>query len=111
MKKIFFTILLSGIGLSAIAQNDPVIMTVAGKEITKSEFLQVYLKNNNEPKYDKASLDEYMDLFKKLHGEGMTIIQVTHSEKNALYGSRVIEIEDGFIRKDRAVKNRELVEH
>lgn len=52
-----------------------------------------------------------MDLFKKLHDDGMTIIQVTHSEKNALYGSRVIEIEDGFIRKDRAVKNRELVEH
>ena len=44
--------------------------------------------------------DIIMDLFKKLHEEGMTILQVTHSEKNAAYGSRIIELEDGFIRKD-----------
>ncbi len=41
-----------------------------------------------------------MDLLKSLHTEGMSIIQVTHSEKNAGYGTRIIEIEDGFIRKD-----------
>ena len=41
-----------------------------------------------------------MDLLKTLHDEGMSIIQVTHSEKNAGYGTRIIEIEDGFIRKD-----------
>ncbi len=41
-----------------------------------------------------------MDLFKSLHESGMSIIQVTHSEKNASYGDRIIEIEDGFIRKD-----------
>lgn len=41
-----------------------------------------------------------MDLFKQLHSEGMTIIQVTHSEKNAQYGTRIIEIADGFIRQD-----------
>ena len=44
-----------------------------------------------------------MDLFKKLHSEGMTILQVTHSEKNALYGTRIIQIEDGFVRSDVAV--------
>ena len=44
--------------------------------------------------------DIIMDLFKKLHEEGMTILQVTHSEKNASYGNRIIELEDGFIRKD-----------
>ncbi len=43
-----------------------------------------------------------MDLFKQLHTDGMTILQVTHSEKNAKYGTRVIEIEDGYIRKDYA---------
>ena len=53
------------IGVSAFGQNDPVIMTINGKGITKSEFLQIYLKNNNDPKYDKQSLDEYMELFKK----------------------------------------------
>lgn len=44
---------------------DPVIMTIDGEPITKSEFLQIYLKNNDNPKYDKGSLDEYMELFKK----------------------------------------------
>ncbi|MFK7934368.1 MAG: ABC transporter ATP-binding protein [Saprospiraceae bacterium] len=43
-----------------------------------------------------------MDLFKQLHADGMTIIQVTHSEKNAQYGSRIVELDDGFIRKDTA---------
>lgn len=42
-----------------------VVMTVNGEKVTKSEFLQVYLKNNDNPKYDKESLDEYMELYKK----------------------------------------------
>ncbi|MBX2841066.1 MAG: ABC transporter ATP-binding protein [Flammeovirgaceae bacterium] len=41
-----------------------------------------------------------MELFKSLNDEGMTIIQVTHSEKNASYGSRVVTIEDGAIVRD-----------
>lgn len=42
--------------------------------------------------------EEIMDLFKKLNEEeGVTIIQVTHSEKNAGYGSRIIELLDGQI--------------
>ncbi|MGH9656044.1 MAG: ABC transporter ATP-binding protein, partial [Bryobacteraceae bacterium] len=40
---------------------------------------------------------EIMEMFKKLNDEGTTIIQVTHSEKNAEYGHRVIQIEDGWI--------------
>ncbi len=39
--------------------------------------------------------EEIMQLFKKLNEEGVTIIQVTHSEKNAAYGSRVIHLLDG----------------
>lgn len=40
--------------------------------------------------------EEIMQLFKKLNTEeGMTIIQVTHSEKNAAYGSRLIDLLDG----------------
>lgn len=53
------------IGMTVYGQNDPTIMTIDGKAITKSEFLQIYLKNNNDPKYDKATMDEYMELFKK----------------------------------------------
>ena len=43
---------------------------------------------------------EIMELFKRLNGEGTTIVQVTHSDKNASYGHRVIEISDGWIVKN-----------
>ena len=40
--------------------------------------------------------EEIMELFKKLNEEdGVTIIQVTHSEKNAEYGSRIVHLLDG----------------
>ncbi|MDR2144986.1 MAG: ABC transporter ATP-binding protein [Tannerella sp.] len=43
---------------------------------------------------------EIMELFKKLNEEdGVTIIQVTHSEKNAAYGNRIIHLLDGMIEK------------
>ena len=42
--------------------------------------------------------EEIMELFAKLNKEdGVTIIQVTHSEKNASYGSRIINLLDGRI--------------
>jgi ABC-type lipoprotein export system ATPase subunit len=40
---------------------------------------------------------EIMEWFKRLNDEGTTIVQVTHSEVNASYGHRVIQIEDGWI--------------
>jgi putative ABC transport system ATP-binding protein len=40
---------------------------------------------------------EIMDLFKKLNEAGTTIVQVTHNERNAEYGNRVIQLEDGWI--------------
>ena len=39
--------------------------------------------------------EEIMELFKELNEDGVTIIQVTHSEKNAGYGSRIIQLLDG----------------
>lgn len=44
--------------------------------------------------------EEIMDLLAELHKDGMTIVQVTHSDKNATYGSRLLELLDGYIRKD-----------
>ena len=41
-----------------------------------------------------------MELFRHLNKEGVTIIQVTHSEKNAAYGSRIINLLDGMVQKD-----------
>ena len=47
------------------AQKEPIVMEINGKSVTKSEFLQIYLKNNNDPKYDKQTLDDYVEMFKK----------------------------------------------
>jgi putative ABC transport system ATP-binding protein len=41
--------------------------------------------------------EEIMQLFQKLNAGGTTIIQVTHSEKNAGYGNRVIQLRDGWV--------------
>ena len=41
--------------------------------------------------------EEIMQLFQKLNRDGTTIIQVTHSEKNAGYGNRVIQLRDGWV--------------
>jgi peptidyl-prolyl cis-trans isomerase SurA len=65
MKKIIVLLLIfTGIqGVSA--QKDPVVMEIDGNPVTKSEFLQIYLKNNPNPQFDKASLDEYVEMFTK----------------------------------------------
>jgi ABC-type lipoprotein export system ATPase subunit len=44
--------------------------------------------------------EEIMQLFKKLNDEGTTIIQVTHSDKNAGYGRRIIKLSDGWLVKE-----------
>jgi putative ABC transport system ATP-binding protein len=43
---------------------------------------------------------EIMELFKRLNDAGTTIIQVTHSEDNASYGRRVIQLRDGWLVDD-----------
>lgn len=65
MKKYIFLLVSSLLVTRGFSQNDQVLLEVGGKKITKSEFLQIYLKNNPNPKYDKQSLDEYLELFKK----------------------------------------------
>jgi ABC-type lipoprotein export system ATPase subunit len=44
--------------------------------------------------------ESIMKLLKKLNEEGMTIIQVTHSEENAKYGNRIIRLKDGYVREE-----------
>lgn len=60
-------------GLSAAAQKDPVkvappppdpvLMTVDGKPVTRSEFEAIYKKNNKDAAVTKEALDEYLELF------------------------------------------------
>ncbi len=47
--------------------------------------------------------EEIMELFRKLNDEGTTIVQVTHSDKNAVYGKRIIHMLDGWLKEDAAV--------
>jgi putative ABC transport system ATP-binding protein len=43
---------------------------------------------------------EIMELFKELNRQGTTILQVTHSEVNAAYGNRILEVRDGWLVSD-----------
>jgi putative ABC transport system ATP-binding protein len=45
---------------------------------------------------------EIMELFRELNQQGTTIVQVTHSESNAAYGSRTIQVKDGWVVSDTA---------
>jgi len=44
--------------------------------------------------------EEIMEIFKQLNQEGVTIVQVTHSEKNAAYAQRIVHLMDGRIEKE-----------
>ena len=59
-------ILISVLGLvatAAFAQSDPVVMTVNGVPVTRSEFEYSYNKNNNDGVIDRKSVTEYADLY------------------------------------------------
>jgi len=64
MKKVvtwmFFSAFLS---VSLAQNNDPVLMNIAGKDVTKSEFEYIWNKNNANTTPDMKSLAEYVDLF------------------------------------------------
>ena len=47
-----------------------------------------------------AQGQEIMELFKALNAAGTTIVQVTHSDVNAAYGSRIINLRDGWVVTD-----------
>jgi ABC-type lipoprotein export system ATPase subunit len=61
---------------------------------------QVILADEPTGNLHSAQGKEIMELFRKLNEAGTTIIQVTHSEVNAGYGSRVIHLRDGWIVDD-----------
>lgn len=46
---------------------------------------------------------QIMDIFQKLNEEGITIIQVTHSEENARRSKRVVNVVDGVVESDEKV--------
>jgi putative ABC transport system ATP-binding protein len=44
---------------------------------------------------------QIMEMFQALNREGTTVVQVTHSEANAAYGTRIIQLADGWIQEPR----------
>ena len=55
--------LLNALTITAQTDNDPIIMTVAGKPVPRSEFEYSYNKNNTDGVIDKKNVEEYVDLF------------------------------------------------
>jgi ABC-type lipoprotein export system ATPase subunit len=49
---------------------------------------------------------EIMTMFRELNRQGTTIVQVTHSEENARFGSRVVELRDGWLTRDTKAEKR-----
>jgi peptidyl-prolyl cis-trans isomerase SurA len=49
--------------MCSFAQEDQVLMTIAGKPIMVSEFKYIYEKNNQETSIEKKTMQEYLDLF------------------------------------------------
>lgn len=63
-KAILFTLLILFTGRNLYSQTDPVIMTIAGEAIPKSEFERVFKKNNSKDSvYDKKAVNEYLQLY------------------------------------------------
>lgn len=65
MKKYILMAALLMSGMAAVAQSaaDPIVMTVAGVGVPRSEFEYSYNKNNTDGVIDKKSVEEYVDLF------------------------------------------------
>ncbi len=74
------------------------LVGIARAIVTKPKLL---LADEPTGNLNSSQGEEIMELFRKLNEEnGTTIIQVTHSEKNAGYGKRIIELLDGRIEKN-----------
>jgi ABC-type lipoprotein export system ATPase subunit len=51
---------------------------------------------------------EIMELFRELNRAGTTIVQVTHSEENARYGTRILSLYDGWMKRDETLAEKAM---
>lgn len=63
---------------------------------------QLLLADEPTGNLHSSQAKEIMELFRELNQQGTTIVQVTHSEANAAYGSRTIQLRDGWLVGDTA---------
>jgi ABC-type lipoprotein export system ATPase subunit len=61
---------------------------------------QVLLADEPTGNLHSAQGKEIMELFRALNEAGTTIVQVTHSEVNASFGSRIVHLRDGWVVDD-----------
>ena len=70
------------------------LVAVARAVVAKPELI---LADEPTGNLHSTQAKEIMELFRKLNGQGTTIVQVTHSEANAAYGNRVVQLRDGWL--------------
>ncbi len=70
------------------------LVGIARSVITKPDLI---LADEPTGNLNSKQGEKIMDLFKTLNQEGVTIVQVTHSEKNAAIGSRIVNLLDGRV--------------
>src|SRR5439155_277294 len=96
-----FTYLLRQINLDIAEGEFVTIMgpSGAGKSSLLSIIAKPALLLADEPTGNLHSEQgrQIMELFQKLNGQGMTIVQVTHSQTNAACGRRIIRLQDGWL--------------
>lgn len=63
MKRLLIAFSLTVMGLSCYGQDDPIVMKINGKDITRSEFEYNYNKNNSVEVADRKGIDDYVPLF------------------------------------------------
>jgi len=64
---------------------------------------QLLLADEPTGNLHSAQAREIMELFRQLNQAGTTIIQVTHSEENARFGSRIVRLKDGWLEGEEVV--------
>jgi ABC-type lipoprotein export system ATPase subunit len=76
--------------------------------IARAIIAQPHLLLADEPtgNLNSAQGEEIMQLLTELNQQGSTIIQVTHSEKNAAYGQRIIHLLDGRVVKSEQLRKK-----
>ena len=62
MKKLLLSALVMCVSILALAQEDQVLMTIAGQPIMVSEFMYIYQKNKQESSLEKKTMEEYLEL-------------------------------------------------
>ena len=66
---------------------------------------QLLLADEPTGNLHSSQAKEIMELFRELNQQGTTIVQVTHSEANAAYGKRVVQLHDGWLVSDNSVSS------